>query len=494
MIKKDVDLIPDIQNPTPDYYCTWQTQLYATSGGRPKAQRAIMGESQLFGEENPYGWAYFYPDARRDLFIVMDDSWDVPLENEEEFYGSLILDTEKFPQSTGGAASNAEALGRLSERIRALGWKGLGGWVCAQESGRFFDGDVEKYWIQRLEDAEKSGFCYWKVDWGAKCNDIEFRRMLTELGRKHAPHLVIEHAMTKSVIPHSDVYRTYDVPAIMSVPMTMQKLASFATVGTAEQGYMGLVNCEDEVYIAAAGGFSMGIMRHPYVGEFPNGEKDRSFPEMHRNLKSKMHEVVRAARWHRIAPAFGIDKSNTRVSEQILSDYWRFEDKGSEIEQWWFKFPMIGDFVNGDVLTKTAPASVSRGCELPTVTPDENGNIPYTVASKNPNGVFSVVTLGRTFDRIYYIPKCNVSVDIGDSDTVGIFGEYKTVTLNTQLSGIKGVLMQDIAADEAYDVSEDVDICDGKIIISGELIENICKLCQQDIDTSEPAVAVKLIV
>lgn len=488
-----VNLIPDIQNPTPDYYCTWQTQLYATSGGTPKQQRDAMGERQLFSEEKPYGWAYFYEKARRDLLLVIDDSWDVPTENEDKYFGSLILDRAKFPESTAGDVSNAEALKSLTERVKALGWKGLGGWICAQEAPACFDGDREKYWVERLKDADASGFAYWKVDWGVRANDIEFRKMLTELGRKYAPRLIIEHAMTPEIIPCSDVYRTYDVPAVMSIPLTMQKLAFFAKVGEAEKGYMGLVNCEDEVYVAAAGGFTMGSMRHAYEGEFPNGQPDCSFPSIHRNLKSKMYEVIRAARWHRIAPAFGVNADDTYISEKMLSDTWHFEERQAEIEQWWFMQDMVADFIEGNILTKTAPAAISRGCELPQVTPDTDGNIPYIVASRNPNGVFSIATLGRTLGRSYYIPRCDVCVNIRDADTVGIFGEYKRITLNTERKSIKTVLIQDLSTDNAYDVTEDILFLDGRLTVSGELISSICGIAQPDTDTSESGVVLKII-
>jgi hypothetical protein len=60
MRKTNINLIPDTQNITPDYYCTWQTQLYATNDGKPKGQRAIIGEKALFDREKPFGWAYFY--------------------------------------------------------------------------------------------------------------------------------------------------------------------------------------------------------------------------------------------------------------------------------------------------------------------------------------------------------------------------------------------------------------------------------------------------
>ena len=38
------NLIPERQNPTPDYYCTWQTQLYVTSDGKTEGQRAMTPE------------------------------------------------------------------------------------------------------------------------------------------------------------------------------------------------------------------------------------------------------------------------------------------------------------------------------------------------------------------------------------------------------------------------------------------------------------------
>lgn len=493
MKKTDINLVPNIENPTPDYYCTWQTQLYATSGGTPKMQRDNIGERQLFEKDKPYGWAHFYEKARKDLFIVMDDSWDVPTENEDGYFGSLVLDRKKFPESTAGGASNGEALKRLSDRVKALGWKGLGGWVCAQEAPDFIgDMSVEDYWIQRLKDADRSGFSYWKVDWGKKASDAEFRKMLTGLGRRYAPRLIIEHAMTSEVIPCSDVYRTYDVPAIMSIPMTMEKIAKFAKAGVAESGYMGLINCEDEAYIAAAGGFPMGIMRHAYVGSFPNGQPDCAFPVVHRNIKSRMNEVVRAARWHRIAPAFSVDAENTFVSEDVLTDSWRFLDKGAEIEPWWFGQSAVCDFISGGFLKKTAPAAISRGCDLPTVIPDENGNIPYVIASRNPNGVFSVATLGRTLDREYRIPRCDVLVNIGNSNTVGIFGEYGNIILRTEFKDVKSVILQDIACDSAYDVTQDVTFSQGDIIISGELISYVCALEQDINDISECGVALSI--
>ena len=51
------NLIPNTVNPSPDYYCTWQTQLYATCDGKPAAQRAVIGERALFDSESVDGQA-----------------------------------------------------------------------------------------------------------------------------------------------------------------------------------------------------------------------------------------------------------------------------------------------------------------------------------------------------------------------------------------------------------------------------------------------------
>ena len=158
MKKTETSLIPNRVNPSPDYYCTWQTQLYATSDGKPAGQRAIIGERALFEREKPYGWAYFYEQIRNDLYLVMDDSWDVPLDGDLGYCGSLVLDAEKFPASTAGGVSNTEALARLCNRMKALGWKGLGGWVCAQEAERLSEGgSTEDYWRKRLREANDAG-------------------------------------------------------------------------------------------------------------------------------------------------------------------------------------------------------------------------------------------------------------------------------------------------------------------------------------------------
>ena len=492
MKKTNLNLIPDRVNPSPDYYCTWQTQLYATSDGKPAEQRKIICEDALFGAEKPFGWSRFYESARRDLLLVMDDSWDVPPDGDSALFGSLILDREKFPAATAGNASGATALTRLTDRIRSMGWKGLGGWVCAQEAPRFSgQTSPEAYWRARLEDAARSGFAYWKVDWGKRAGDASFRRMLTDLGHEIAPDLTVEHAIIPEILPYADAYRTYDVPAVLSIPMTMRKLAELLPNQRHADGYAGLVNCEDEAYLAAAGGFTMGIMRHPFAGPLPNGRADMSFPSPPRNLKTTMQEVTRAVRWHRIAPAFGVGENALTVDSATLCDTFHFVNPQEEIEEWWLSNPLLGE-LRENTATITAPARISRGCPLPTVVPDARGNVPYLVAARNPNGACSVVALGRTMGRTYEIPRCKVTLQTGDARTVAAFGDYDQLILETALPDVHSVLMQDLAADTAVDVSDEIRFQNGQLLLSGALIRDIGTRSQAAGDTSEAGVVIRI--
>ena len=491
MRKTNINLIPDTQNVTPDYYCTWQTQLYATNDGKPKGQRAIIGEKALFDREKPFGWAYFYEEVRKDLYIVMDDSWDVPPDNDLSYCGSLILNGDKFPSFVRSSSDNTEAMKKLSDKIKDLGWKGLGCWVCANESSRFKgDASREEYWIERLVQANDAGIAYWKVDWGEWGADAAFRKRLTELGRKYAPNLIIENAIVPEVIPFSDTFRTYDVPAIMSIPMTMEKIKSFASAPEPRSGNMCLLNCEDEAYISAACGFAMGIMRHPYSGAFINGKADMSFPQIHRNLKTKIYEIIRAVRFHKLSPAFALCGRDFKISEDLLCDTWRFENAEEEIEEWWLCNHAILENSADNVLTVKAPAIISRNTELPIVCRDDAGEAPFVVASRNPNGVYAVATLGRTAQRNYYIPRCDVIIDAGDSKTIGVFGEYKNLIIKTKLTNIKCILIQDLADDGAYDITDSVEIKDGEIIVCGDIISETGTTAQPKEDTSEPGAVI----
>lgn len=490
MKQTKIDLIPTCQNPSPDYYCTWQTQLYATSDGKPAGQRAILGETALFAPQAPYGWADLYPEARTDLLFVMDDSWDVPQGGDSAYFGSLRLDAGKFPQAYAGAADHATALRRLCNRVTARGWKGLGGWVCAQESPLFPTQNCQAYWAQRLREAEAAGFAYWKVDWGEHGADPAFRRRLTDMARELAPSLTVEHAVVPQALTYADVYRTYDVPAIFSIPLTMRKLQELLPNATVAAGYEGLINCEDEAYMAAAGGFTMGIMRHPFRGALPDGRADMSFPAVHRDLKTKIQEVTRAVRWHRIAPAFGAAQVPVYIDTATLTDTWQFLHREEELEEWWLAHPFFRDMQDG-TLHVSAPARIARGCPLPEVEADEMGAIPFLLASRHPNGAYAIAALGRTLGRTYRIPRCHVTCHTGGADTVAIFGDHASLTLAGGYTSTGQYLMQDLAGNTAWDITADVTVREGQVCIPGACIRQIGTAHQAKDDTSEPGVMLR---
>ena len=480
------NLIPNIINPTPDYYCTWQTQLFHCNNGGPEGQRLDITEENLFGSGEAQGWAYLYPEERKDLYIVIDDGWDVELSNDEKYFGCLQLSKEKFPKAWEGAQNNAQALKNLSDRIKSLGWKGLGIWICCQESTEApAYTDYKDYWRQRLEESAFAGIAYWKVDWGKRCEDPSFRRMITDMAKEIAPGMILDQAKTEEVIPYSDVFRTYDVAAIVSLPATLDKLVPCFKY-TKVEGYDGIVNCEDEAYVAAVLGCSMGIMRHNMVGNLPNGKPDLAFPAMHRNLKTKIAEIKRGINWHKISPAFAVDEKNTHISEEIFNDNWLIHDFWAEFEEWW-------GHRNGDIVRSSGPAMITRGVDFPKVTPDRNGMRPFVLASVSPNKKASVATLGRTLGRYYITPKCDIELDIKDCLTIGAFGTYGTLKLKADYSfnGAK-VYMQDLAGEEAVDITDKVEINGNTLSICGCLIDKIGTSAQNEQDTSEPGVVIAI--
>lgn len=123
--------------------------------------------------------------------------------------------------------------------------------------------------------------------------------------------------------------------------------------------------------------------------------------------------------------------------------------------------------------------------------PDENGEVPYLLAARNPNGVFSVAALGRTRERSYFIPRCRVTAEIGDAETIGVFGDYGALILKTAGKKPRAVLMQDLAGERAFDITEDVSISDGTVTIPGDLIRQIGTMENPAGDTSEAGVLIR---
>jgi len=495
--KKYASLVPDTMNQSPDYFCTWQIQLFKCNDAGPQGQRDCMTEQSIFGHEKGGGWAYVHPDARRDLIFLMDDCWDVPIGGLKDIapeYGSQILAPDKFPSFAKEGVSNEQAMKALSDKVKECGWKGLGGWICAQQAPKYIDQDPGEYWKERLQWSDRAGWLYWKIDWGTDIRNYYFRRTLTEMRYKYAPHLFMEQAKINGLIPYSDTFRTYDVFTLMGIPRTLEKL-NVDLRYDAEPGYLGIINCMDEVYIGAALGCAYDVTRHNITGPLPDGRPDPAFPTLHRNLKSRIDEVTRAVRWHRIAPAFSTNGKDTQISEERLEDSWLIVDQPSEIEAWW-------RFKNGDLLQNSAPARFARSLPLPEVKPDQNGDVPYVLCARYPEGAISIGTQGRTRDRKYFTPLSEITLDatakgcskLRYDGVFGIFGDFGTLRIKTNLAkeGIR-ILAQDIMDDHAEDITDQIQILDRELVISGELIRKIGTACAHEGDVSEPGMILQIV-
>ena len=484
---KMVSLVPDSPSKAPDYFCTWNTQGYVVSYSGSDMMRSAMTEEYIFGSGQYQNWVQFFPKIRKDLYFVMDDSWDIPQDknhsNRNPYLGLCELDEGRFPSFRG---TPAERLRQLTTRIKQEGWKGAGGWICAQKAGSYKHQSEEEYWSERLKAAACAGFSYWKVDWGHQDRNENWRRMLTDLGRKYAPELWIEHAMNGHFIRFSDVFRTYDVENIIAQPLTIRRVAELLPYKT-EGENKGLINCEDEPYIAVGLGCAIGIMRHPMDGNLPDGRQDEVFPPVGHNYKSCMDEVVRAVRWHRIAEPFGVD-GNYEADTVMLTDYWVLHENET-----WNKGRQ-----KGTTLRESAPARVSRNMPLPIVD-DQSDERPYILCSTYPTGAIAISAIGRAIGRQYICKEVAVTAHAKDwYAPIGLFGYFKEVcllypdTIRKKGKHSPKVLAQDLAGDSPTDITTEVTIEGNRLIIPGEVIRRVGLMASSTDDLSAPGLVIRI--
>ena len=481
-------LVPTQPGNSPNYVCTWQTQETF------EHVRDALNDANLFGEN---GWvnttALFPEEVRADAIFLLDDGWDLPSTSNpdwEDYFSSFILDPVKFP---GYGDTPRERLKTMADKVMACGWRGLGLWVAMDEH-------PADYWRERLEWSKNAGVLYWKVDWGNKNNSDAFRRQLSRLAKQVHPELVMEHTWVISPIngsensdfgkrehlrnwayriSYSDVYRTYDYFHELATATTLERTAALLRVAYSKNTNgpaQNLLNGEDNLYLNAALGMTSGVMRSRHDGPYGNAFQQS------RPLRHCMAEIGRMLRWQRIAPAFRADAYPVLVAEEILED-------AHYLSGTWY------GPANDRIVTQRAPAAISRGIALPTVTVS-TGEKPFLVASRNPNGAISIAALGRTGNDSHYytIPTADVSLDAGDlTGKIGIFGVYGSLTLtfNQSLEG-KTILAQDLNADESLDITDRVVIDGNSIILPGELINEIGTAQNPADDPSEPGLVLQI--
>ena len=477
-------LVPSTPSTAPDYFCTWNIQGYVTSYTGSEAMRNAMDEENLFGSGAFQRWVRFFPEIRQDLLLVLDDSWDIPAvsnhKNNNQYIGTLELDVTRFPSFRG---SPVERMRQLADSVERCGWRGLGLWVSAQKAEVLDSMNEDVFWTTRLRDAEAAHVCYWKVDWGRRDRDDTFRRMIAEKARQLAPNLILENAMKEHYATFSDAFRTYDVENIIAQPVTIERVCRLLSL-KAEPPARGIINCEDEPYIAVGLGCAIGIMRHPFAGSLPNGRDDEAFPATIRDLKHRLEEVIRAVRWHRIAAPFGVD-DDSHIDSIQLHDYWTY----AEGESWVHHTP-------GEAVRAQAPARVSRRMSLPEVASSATDR-PFVLASRYPNGATAVAAIGRTLDRSYVCRSVPVSIDIEKwSAPIGLFGSLGDITLRfAHLPNPKTlrVLAQDLKADRASDITSACHFRNNSLTVSEDIIRRIGLAAASYGDISDPGLVISIV-
>jgi hypothetical protein len=466
-------LVPDEPSGAPHYWCTWAVQNYifghhlanldpemleGESGS--KLAHEAMTEKLLFGKG---GWVdSFFPRIRKDLFLLLDDGWQIG------GTATFELDTVKFPDFAG---SFENRLRKLNHAIEGAGWRSTALW-CRDTPG----GDADRH----LENwSESAAIKYWKVDIGDPTFNLVRLRDET-----HIP-LTLEHVHGElpvngdwkrdgrfgsqsrdskriEILRHTDVYRTYDVTSILSLPTTLDRVAEMLKGAEGDSEVRGLLNVEDEVYVAAALGCTMGIMRHPLTGLRPGDDLDLFFNGP-RQTKRRMDEVVRAIRWQRVAPPFSPGLGSVKLSDETLTDTWVFE-RG----QTWQR-ELIGATVR-----QGAPACITRNIAIPEV--NAKGDKPFIFAARFPNGAVAIAAQERTqVGNAWYMPACDVTFTVSDAPgPFGVFGHFNWLTLNFAASiEHKRILAQDLMSDNADDISKEVQIRGTTLHIPGEVIRKV---------------------
>ncbi len=452
-----MNLIPKQNKNSPSYWCSWQAQniMAVIVGDAAKGARDMLDEALIFGES---GYVHQYGDVRGDLYFLLDDGWDVDYDvnpnQDPACFGSLIMSEKRFPSVQG--LPPAQRLGVINRMVKSHGWKGLGLWVAAQRCAEDYQAPFSErdlaYWRERILWCRDAGVEYWKVDWGAHADHNAFRKALTEMAGQLYPALIIEHAtcmlplnayehadpalqgryagedsvnaLAKDAVTFSQVFRSYDVLGALSIPTTLDRLATLLPIA---KGY---VNGEDECYISAALGCTVGVMRsHYYTDKIREVGDDRTW---------RLDEVTAALHWQRIAPPF--IGTQTACSEDILFDEQYF-DHGST----WY-----GD-VFGKHVRQGAPARIARNLCVNSVWAE--GEVkPYVVASLHPNGAYCVSVQPRRINGARHYPgacvHCNVPSGV---DTVGLLGVGCDIVLHLPAVPQK-VYVQGLLGDQAVEL------------------------------------------
>lgn len=514
-------LVQEAPGLAPSYWTTWGVQNFAVSaeiialalsGQGLSAAASQLTEARLFGNE---GWAHSFNPCRRDLYLLLDLGWDLEPASDPNLepwrLGAHEVSIDKFPSCHGGPA---DRLRRLNELCQQAGWRGAGLLVAAQPHGdgragiATDDATTESHLRDRLRWSRDAGIGYWKVDYGRR--DLSaFRQLISEMAAEEAPALVIEHArhcgplngvaFPGEFLPasgsgefprwgagriledhlrltaFSHVLRTNRVSRHLSLPTTLDRVASILAASEERPNAPCLLNCEDEPYIAAVLGCTLGLNRH--IGWIDPNALGYNPRELHR----RADEAVRAVRWQRMAPPFPAGSGETVLDRERLTDSWLFQE--GEIES---------PYVTGEVVRQSAPARAARNMPLPAVTGPER---PFVIASLHPNDSVAVATLPRvTAEGGFSYPLADVTLTLEAlRPLVAVFGRYRSLTLRTPALGTAPRLIaQDLAGDAPQDITSDVIVTATEVVIPGDVIHRVGLSAASPDDISDPGMVLRL--
>lgn len=197
-------------------------------------------------------------------------------------------------------------------------------------------------------------------------------------------------------------------------------------------------------------------------------------------LSRKTTEIQRAVRWQYLAPPFPIRAAKAYISEETVSSRHHF----GSAETW------MEDYIYKEIM-QACPSYVSRGLPLEHISYD--GRRPLLAASRHPNGAVAVAALSYlTSNGRYETPLCTVALPkVAAQAPVGIFGFFKGIEIEytADMKG-KRVYAQDLASNQAEDITACVKIQDNRLYVDGNILGRIGSMAQSD--ESDPSLVICL--
>jgi hypothetical protein len=130
---------------------------------------------------------------------------------------------------------------------------------------------------------------------------------------------------------------------------------------------------------------------------------------------------------------------------------------------------------------------VGRGLQLPEVRCEAEP--PFVLAGRFPNGAVAVASQGRTAPgQNWTFTPADVTVVIGATGApIGVFGHYRNLLLRFDAPlGKVRVLAQDLAGQDAEDITPEVTVAGNTLILPGPLIERVGLSAASKGDISDP--------